>query len=176
MASLDLTKYLGSGVLIVDTKTSSLLLVYDYTKNYNCCGGYIKYDVDDPQRIEKTAREELIEETRTLLSCDIDYLVTCPYVDLNFHDDIFRCYVYKTECESNICQQFANFKLDELPTDDDYYETTSMTFFPLKQFKGAKSLARIDKSSMAKNRAGEKTSLNRRVISVIKEAIKENLL
>jgi hypothetical protein len=176
MATADLGKYLGSGVLIVDTKTSSLLLVHDYTKNYNCCGGYIKYGIDDPQRIEKTAREELIEETRTLMSCDIDYLITCPFVDLDFHDDIFRCYIFKTRCETDICQQFENFKVEELPEDDDYKETTSMRFFPLKQFKTKKSLARIDKSSLAKNSIGEKLQLNRRVISVIKAALKENLL
>jgi len=176
MASCDLKKYLGSGVLIVDTRSSSLLLVYDYTQNYNCCGGYIKYDIDDPQRLEKTAKEELYEETRTLLSCDIDRLLTCPFVDLDFHDDIFRCYILKTPCESDICQKFENFNVDGLPPDDEYLETSSMTFFPLRQFQRKKSLSKIDQTSMAKNSTGKKCSLNQRVVSVIKAAVKANLL
>ncbi|CAF0734659.1 unnamed protein product [Rotaria sordida] len=176
MASFDLKKYLGSGVLIVDTARSSLLLVHDYTENYNCCGGFIKYDCDDLQRIEKTAIEELYEETRTLLSCDIDHLKTCPFVDLNFYDDIFRCYIFKTQCNSNICEQFENYKFEELPIDDDYHETSSIAFFPLKQFKSKKSLLNIDKNSMAKDSNGKLNPLNRRVISVIKEAVANNLL
>jgi len=177
MASFDLKKYLGSGVLIVDTKSSSLLLVYDYTQNYNCCGGFIKYNHDDPQRIEKTASEELYEETRTLISCDPDCLISCPFVDLNFHDDIFRCYILKIACESDICQQFEKFNVDSLPNDtDEYLETTSMAFFPLNQFRRKKSLLKIDATSMATSADRKKYSLNRRVISVIKAAVKKNLL
>ncbi|CAF2421482.1 unnamed protein product [Rotaria sp. Silwood2] len=166
MASFDFKKYLGSGVLIVDAERSSLLLVHDYTQNYNCCGGFIKYDYDDPQRIEKTAIEELYEETRTLLSCDIDHLRTCSFVDLNFHDDIFRCYIFKTRCKSDICEQFENYKSEELPVDDDYHETTSIAFFPLRQFRRKRSLLKIDGNSMAKDSNGKLNPLNRRVISL----------
>ncbi|CAF1265727.1 unnamed protein product [Adineta steineri] len=176
MAACDIAKYLGAGVLIIDTKSSSLLLVNDYTENYNCCGGYIKYDVNDPQRIEKTAMEELYEETRTLFSCEIAQLITCPYVDLNFHDDIFRCYILKMECDSDICEQFEKFNVDQLPAENDYLETSSLTPFPLKQFKGKKSLPRIVSTSMALDSTGKKLPLNKRVISVIQAAVKNNLL
>ncbi|CAF4598865.1 unnamed protein product [Rotaria socialis] len=94
MASAALIKYRGSGVLIVDTKRSAVLLVYDYTKNYNCCGGSMKYNYDDPRCIEKTAKDELYEETRTLFTCDIDYLMTCPSVDLNHKNSLFRWLLY----------------------------------------------------------------------------------
>jgi len=167
----------GAGVLIVDTKTSSLLLVYDYTNNYNCCGGFSKYSYDDPQGPEKTASEELYEETRTLISCDIDRLVTCPFVDLDFHNEIFRCYILKIECESDICQQFERFNIDELPNgEDDYLETTSMAFFPLKQFQRKKSLLKIEETLIATSTDGKKSAMNRRVLSVIKAAVKDKLL
>jgi hypothetical protein len=177
MTACDVKKYLGSGVLIFDTTSSSLLLVYDYTQNYNCCGGFIKYNLDDLQRIEKTAQEELYEETRTLISCDHDRLRTCPFVDLNFHQDFFRCYILKIPCASDICQQFQDFNLDELPAgDNDYLETMSMAFFPVTQFRKKKSLAKIDATSQARSANGKSNPLNRRVISVIKAAIKANLL
>ncbi|CAF2100364.1 unnamed protein product [Rotaria magnacalcarata] len=175
MVSTDLNKYRGSGVLIVDMKRSSVLLVYDYTKNYNCCGGNMKYNYDDPRCIEKTARDELYEETRTLISCDIDQIMTCPFVDLDHKNSIFRCYIFKTECPSDICQQFDNVKLDENTMDADYYETTAVAFFPLNQFKHQKSLLSIDKNCEAKQIDGTLSPLNQRVISVIKAAIKENL-
>jgi hypothetical protein len=176
MTTFDLTKYLGSGVLIVDTTSSSLLLVYDYTENYNCCGGYIKYDLDDPLRIEKTAIEELSEETRTLIPCDLNRLRTCPFVDLDFHDDIFRCYILKIPCSSDICEKFEEFVVNLLPTADDYSETTRLTFFPLKQFRKKKSMLKIIESSKAKNHLGEVNPLNQRVISVINASAKQNLL
>jgi len=175
MTSFDLKKYSGSGVLIVDTKTSSLLLVYDYTQNYNCCGGFIK-NHDDSQCIEKTASEELYEETRTLISCDIDRLITCPFVDLHFYQEIFRCYILKIKCESDICEQFQNFNLNLLPTDEDYLETSSLAFFPLGQFRRKKSQSKIEATFMATSNDKKKYSLNKRVISVIKEAVKQNLL
>jgi hypothetical protein len=177
MATSNSKKCVGAGVLIVDTETSSLLLVYDYTNNYNCCGGFSKYSYDDPQGPEKTASEELYEETRTLISCDIDHLVTCPFVDLNFYNEIFRCYILKIECESNICQRFERFNIDELPTgEEDYLETTSMAYFPLKQFQKNKSLAKIEKTLTATTSDGKKSPLNPRVMSVIKAAVKDNLL
>lgn len=177
MTSIDLQKYLGAGVLIVDTNTSSLLLVYDYTQNYNCCGGFIKYDCTDLQRIEKTAREELYEETRTLISCDIKHLAVCPFVDLDIHDDIFRCYILKISCDSDICEQFQNFNVDKLENaDEDYYETTSMAFFPLKQFRKKKYMSEIEKTSMAKSIDKKEYSLNPRVLSVIKAAVQKKLL
>ncbi|UJR27791.1 hypothetical protein I4U23_009063 [Adineta vaga] len=176
MASSNKGNYSGSGVLIVDTNRSSVLLVYDYTQNYNCCGGFLKYDIDDPQRLEKTAKEELHEETRTLFSCDLDYLTSCPYIDLEFHDEIFRCYIYKTACENDICTRFENFNLTELPDNDEYRETTSIKLFPLKQFRGKKSWANIDKTSIAQDHTGKNRQLNRRVISVIKEAFEQKLL
>lgn len=177
MATANLAKYTGSGVLIIDTNTSSLLLVYDYTQNYNCCGGFIKYNVDDPQRLQKTASEELYEETRTLISYRIDHITTCPFVDLDFNDEIFRCYILKITCASDICEQFQNFNVGTLPNEDeDYFETTSMAFFPLKQFRKKKYLAKIDETSMATATDQKKYSLNRRVISVIKAAIKNKLL
>ncbi|CAF3369238.1 unnamed protein product [Rotaria socialis] len=176
MASAALIEYRGSGVLIVDTKRSAVLLVYDYTKNYNCCGGSMKYNYDDPRCIEKTAKDELYEETRTLFTCDIDYLMTCPSVDLNHKNSLFRCYILKTKCPSDICQQFDNVKLDENTMGSDYYETTAVAFFPLDQFKHRKSLLTIDKNCEAVQIDGTLSPLNRRVISVIEAAIKENLL
>jgi hypothetical protein len=175
--ALNLAKYIGAGVLIIDTKTSSLLLVYDYTNNYNCCGGFIKYNINDPQRVEKTAQEELYEETRTLISCDLNDLITYPFVDLDFYQEFFRCYIMKIPCESDICEQFEKFNVDELPAgENDYLETMSMAFFPLKQFRKKKSLAHIESTGMATSRDGKKNPLNPRVISVIKAAVKNNLL
>jgi hypothetical protein len=176
MTTFDLKLYSGSGVLIVDTKSSSLLLVNDYTQNYNCCGGFIKYNSDDRQRLEKTASEELYEETRTLISCDLDCLTTCPFVDLHFNGEMFRCYILKIRCESDICQQFENFNLDSLPPDNDYLETSSLAFFHLKQFKRKKSFIKIDATNVAIGTDRKKYPLNQRVISVIKEAVKEKLL
>ena len=177
MTEPDLAKYLGAGVLVVDTKTSSLLLVYDYTQNYNCCGGFIKYTLDDPERVVKTAKEELYEETRTLISCEIDRLKTLPFVDLNFYNDFFRCYILKMECEADICQQFENFNVGELPSEgEDYLETTALKFFPIKQFRKRKTLAKIVETATAKSRDARVQPLNRRVVSVIQAAVKANLL
>ena len=176
MGTVNLKKYSGAGVLIFDTKTSSFLLVHDYTKNYNCCGGLIKYDNDDPQYLAKTARDELYEETRTLISCDLDRLVACPFVELDFHRRIFRCYILKMECEKDICERFERFNLDQILNDDiNFRETSSMTYFPLSQFRGKKLFAQIEKTLTATDRDGKKYPLNQRVMSVIKAAIIENL-
>jgi hypothetical protein len=177
MATSSSKKCVGAGVLIVDTKTSSLLLVYDYTNNYNCCGGFIKYSYDDPQGPVKTASEELYEETRTLISCDIDELVTHPFVDLDFHNEIFRCYILKMKCELDICTMFEKFNIDELPSgEEDYLETSSMAFFPLRQFKNKKKLLKVEETLTATTSDGKKSPLNQRVMSVIKAAIKDKLL
>ena len=177
MAMARQAKCVGAGVLIVDTKTSALLLVYDYTNNYNCCGGFIKYTYDDPQGPVKTASEELYEETRTLISCDIDELATRPFVDLDFHQEIFRCYILKTKCEPDICTQFEKFNIDELPNgEDDYLETSAMAYFPLRQFKNKKHLIKIEETLTATTNDGKKCPLNRRAMSVIKAALKAKLL
>ncbi|CAF0822701.1 unnamed protein product [Adineta ricciae] len=176
MASSVSEKYSGSGVLIVDTISSSVLLVFDYTKNYNCCGGYIKYDLDEPKCLEKTAQEELREETRTLFSCDLDHLASCPFVDVQFSDEIFRCYIYKVACDRDVCSRFEQFDLTELSNDHSYLETTSMRFFPLKQFHEKKPWKMIDRTSMGRDQSGQQCPLHRRVISVIKQGIQQKLL
>ena len=61
--------YSGAGILIVDTNSLSVVLVNDYTKNYNCCVGQMIDEVNDPERIEKTTSDELYEETCNILSC-----------------------------------------------------------------------------------------------------------
>lgn len=176
MASHNRNKYLGSGVLIIDTVSSCLLLVHDYTKNYNCCGGFMKYNADDPLCLEKTAKDELYEETRTLMSCSVDELKACPFVDVEYKHNLFRCYIYKTECPSDICQQFEKVKFDENETDPGYMETTSLAYFPLAQFQTKKSFLRIDKASSAMDIDGKWRELHRRVLSVIKVAIERTLI
>ena len=176
MASVDVSKYTGSGMLIVDTRTSSLLLVHDYTENYNCCGGYIKHDPDDQERLAKTAMEELWEETRTLFSCDRSRLAQCPFIDLDFNDSFFRCYIFKTPCPKDICQQFDRYPVEQLPNQDEFRETTRLAFFPLKQFQGRKSWAKIVKTSIAKDNFRVSRPLNRRVISVIEAAMRQKFL
>ena len=176
MASVDAAECTGSGVLLVDTRSSSLLLVYDYTLNYNCFGGRIKYDLDDRERREKTAKDELYEETRTLLSCDLSQLVQCPFVDVNFRDSLFRCYIVKTRCPADICQQFESYPLEQLPDEDEFRETTRLAFFPLKQFQTRKSWSKIVKKSIAQDKYRIDGPLNRRVINVIEAAMQQNLL
>lgn len=176
MATANLKEYSGAGVLIVDTKTSSLLLVHDYTDNYNCCGGYIKYGYDEPKYLEKTAQEELYEETRRLISCELDRLADCSFVDLELPNQIFRCYILKMKCEEDICERFDKIHLNEGDGDDDFRETKSMAFFPSKQFRGKKSFSKIEKTLQATARDGKTYPLNKRVISVINAARTENLL
>lgn len=177
MATAHRRTYSGAGVLIFDTNTSSFLLVHDYTNNYNCCGGRIKYSDDDPQYLEKTARDELYEETRTLISCDLDRLAACPFVELDFLNRIFRCYILKMKCENDLCEQFQRFNLDQIVNDGiSFRETSAMTYFPLKQFQGKKSSVQIERTLIATGRDGKKYPLNERVISVIKAARIENLL
>lgn len=164
--------YRGAGVLIFDIKTSSFLLVHDYTNNYNCCGGWIKYDCDDPKYIEKTARDELYEETRTVISCELERLSACPFVDLNFRKRLFRCYILKMECDEDICERFENFHL----VGNEFRETKSLVFFPSKQFRDEESFSQIEETSRATARDGKKYPLNQRVISVLKAAMNDKLL
>ncbi|CAF4598851.1 unnamed protein product [Rotaria socialis] len=73
------------------------------------------------------------------------------------------CYILKTKCPSDICQQFDNVKLDENTMGSDYYETTAVAFFPLDQFKHRKSLLTIDKNCEAVQIDGTLSPLNRRI-------------
>jgi hypothetical protein len=51
-----------------------------------------------------------------------------------------------------------------------------MAFFPLKQFQRKKSLLKIEETLTATSTDGKKSPMNRRVLSVIKAAVKDKLL
>jgi len=166
----NLCKYSGSGVLVIDIATDNVLLVYDYSGNYNCCGGFLKYNFDDPQFLEKTAQEELYEETRMLINCNLDELAACPFIDLPLYEDIFRCYILKIRCQTDICEQF------EKTFDEDYFETTALAFFSIEQFRNRESMEIIEQTFQGLAHDGTKCNLNKRAIAAIKTAIQSNLL
>ena len=170
----------GAGVLIIDSNSSSLLLIFDYTKDFNCCGGRVDHQNKSHDYLEQTAAKELREETRTLIHCHISDLKNCPFVDIpvpSMREDIrFRCYIMRIPCPADICDQFEHFDMRRLPDYGDYRETTRLEMFPLKQFTNLASLEKIIDSSKATDRFGNARSLNRRVISVLCAALDKDLL
>jgi hypothetical protein len=167
--------YTGAGVLIVDTARSSILLVHDYTEDYNCCGGQIESDGE--HRIVNTASKELYEETRTLISCDPTELLACPFVDVDVYRNNpwcqFRCYLLKITNLIDICDKFAEIRLTTV--NRDFYETKDLAYFPLKQFLDRQSMLNICETMTGCDELGNKKRLNQRVISVIQAAIEQNL-
>ena len=165
--------FVGAGVLIIDRIRSSLLLVYDHTKDYNCCGGYLKYSNHQDNYLQRTASEELYEETRQLISSDLD---DCPFVDIPAIPSrpycLFRCYLLRISCPTDICQQFEQINVNDLPVDNDYHETQNLRFFPLEQFFNPRKRCQ----SIARDVEGNAFPLNRRVLNVIHQSIEMNLL
>ena len=164
--------YSGAGVLIFDRRRSAFLLVHDYTKTFNCAGGFLKYDAHVESYLEKTASEELAEETRQLIRCSPDELRRCPFVDVPMNARLkfcaFRCYLFRCECPADICEQFARIDASTLPLDDDFHETSALKYFPVEQFFDAKTKSQIEQNATALDEFGEERSLHRRVINVIR--------
>lgn len=173
-------RFSGSGVLIIDLNSFSLLLIHDYTKDYNCCGGRADYVMVTDERLKTTAVKELREETRTLLSITVTSLDECPFVDIPVphvkQQIYFRCFLLKMYCPADICEQFDCFDTRKLPDDGDFREVKNLMFFPLNQFLQESSFMTIMHKNKARDRNGTLRSLNRRVISVIEAALRQNLL
>ena len=164
--------YSGAGVLIFDPRRSAFLLVDDYTKTFNCAGGFTKYDSHVDGYLERTASEELAEETRQLIRCSPVELRRCPFVDVPLNSRLnfcaFRCYLLRYECPDDICQQFDRIDPSTLPLDDDFHETNALKYFPVEQFFDAKTKLKIEQNDTALDEFGEERSLHRRAINVIR--------
>ncbi|CAF0845904.1 unnamed protein product [Didymodactylos carnosus] len=170
-------QYSGSGLLLFDKSTNCILLIHDYTGDYNCFGGRIKLEYNnDDFGVEKTACDELYEESRTLLSFDYKKLSTVHYVDIknNYHNELFRCYIVKLELPLDIREQFHNIDLNKLPYNDDYFETNEIHLFPIEQFHSSTIFQ--SGSTKATNNLGENLALNERAIEVILAAKTKNIL
>lgn len=164
--------YTGAGVLIFDPRRSAFLLVHDYTMTFNCAGGFIKYDSHVENYLEKTASEELAEETRQLIRCSPDDLRRCPFVDISLNGRLefcaFRCYLLRCECPADICEQFERIDVSTLPLDGEFHETNALKYFPVEQFFDAKTKSQIEQNATALDEFGEERSLHRRAINVIR--------
>ena len=170
-----MTIFSGAGVLIFDPRRSAFLLVFDYTKTYNCQGGFLKYYSHVENYLEKTASEELAEETRLLIQCSPLELRQCLFVDVPMKFHTFRCYFLRFECPNDICEQFNRIDPTRLPLDDDFHETNEFKYFPVEQFFNEKTMSKINENSLALDEFGKEQTLHRRVIRVIETIVKENV-